>query len=318
MSSVALPPDVAAVLRHAFGDAPVTDVAVLSGGLSGAAVFSFTAEGRPWVVRKGTMGDARHVIACARIASDLGVGPRIRHVDEAEAIVLMERIESRPFSPEPTERAARLGRVLAALRTLHAGPAFPAGPPVTALLAGIDQMIRRAGGEGLPRVVHETVAEAAAATVAFAAAAPCHKDLHPNNILDTGERVVFVDWEIASQGDPYVDVAQVTVFGTAESPDAVLAAYLERAPDDRERAHWTVARVIALAGYTSGFHLAAAFAKAPTPKDADALSMPELRMLMARDRERAAPNVVAASLLAEMRRAATEPAYEGALRTLRG
>jgi hypothetical protein len=155
--------------------------------------------------------------------------------------------------------------------------------------------------------------------------APCHCDLNPGNILEAPDRVYFVDWENACACDPFLDLGQLGVFAYPGVEDryALLAAYLERAPSEEERARAIVGRVMALGYYAAAFtRLTAPVAAArptspvaaeplpgvrPTSPRAEALAMPALLELLATRGRDAAPGVVAASLLEEMRRERSGP-----------
>ena len=50
----------------------------------------------------------------------------------------------------------------------------------------------------------------------------CHGDLHPENILLTGEEPVIIDWVDATQGSPLVDVARTALLlGVGDLPPAM-------------------------------------------------------------------------------------------------
>lgn len=85
--------------------------------------------------------------------------------------------------------------------------------------------------------------------------APRENDLNPGSILETPDRAYLIDWEVAGWGDPFVDLAQLGVFGLARdgAREELLACYLGREPDVLERAHATLARVIALGAYAVSF-----------------------------------------------------------------
>ena len=133
--------------------------------------------------------------------------------------------------------------------------------------------------------------------------APCHRDLNPNNILETADRAVFVDWDTAGQGDPYLDLAQLGVFAFPAPPEreALLEAYLGRRATDAERARSTVARVRALAFYALAFRQVQAVAGQVVPDDAPVPSLPELFATIAVRRENTSPGLLARSLQREMR-----------------
>jgi aminoglycoside phosphotransferase (APT) family kinase protein len=302
-----LPPDVAEVVREAFGETPVSDTAVLSGGLSGASLFSVTIGGTPWVVRRGDPKRIEAEVACMRIASGAGVAPAIRHADVARGVVVMEKIAAGPLQ-RAADRPAQLARLAAALRALHAAPPFPRA-------ASMLEVLRT---QGFPPELFTTIDEAERVMARFGETASCHRDLNPNNILDDGTRVVFVDWEVAGLGDPFVDLAQLGVF-TCAAPDEraeLLRLYLGRAPDAREEARARIARVIALAAYAIAFHFVCKLQGKPLPAAADAVPLPDMYALLGRERERASPAVVGASLRAAAEREAVSDGYRAAVAAL--
>jgi aminoglycoside phosphotransferase (APT) family kinase protein len=293
-------PEITRALRDAFGDEPVEDLAVMTGGRSGATLLSLTVGGKGYVLRRrdparpGNELRTAREIECMRIASERGVAPRLRHVDAASGVTIMERVEVAPC-------ARRTGCVASTLRRLHEGPAFPTGraTSVTAMAHFADGVLRARGDDGLPEDLLRTMDELATATKRHAETAPCHNDLNPGNILTTRDAAVFIDWEISGQGDPFFDLGQLGVFmfRTPGARAELLEAYLGRRPSEEEQARAFVARVMALGFFAASFfhHVMGGKGRAP----ATPVSMPDLLGLLGSNR--AFPEVVAVSLLEEMR-----------------
>lgn len=152
-------------------------------------------------------------------------------------------------------RRARASRddVARALRRLHDGPAFPQGPTLPELA----EMVRAY----VPEDVVRTIVDVGRRLASSGRRAPCHRDVNPGNVMSTEHGVVLVDWDTASQDDPYFDVAQVGAFtSSADTREALFSAYLGRAPTDSERSEMAVARVLALAFYTAASAVAAMMA----------------------------------------------------------
>lgn len=309
----ALPAEVRSALRAAFGTAPIEELAPLGGGLSTSTLFSFTAGGAEYVLRKGDAERAPHAIACMRIASERGVAPRLHYADARTGVAIMDRVSGAPLGRSTLAAPTRREAVAATLRRLHHGPAFPRGPDRMDILRGLDRQHAAATGHGLPVILLRTVEELAACTAGHAHAAPCHNDLNPNNVLVTPDRVYFVDWDTASAGDPFIDLAQLGVFAFP-APDqrhALLEAYVGRRPTDEEHARAVVARVLALAFYAAAFFMVRARIAGP-PARAEAVPLAQLLRELATSRERADPGAVAASLLLEMQRESAAHAFAGA------
>ena len=301
-------PEIARALRDAFGaGAAVEDVAVMTGGRSGATLLSLTVAGEAYVLRRGDPTRPAHAIRMAReirctsLASDRGVAPKLRHVDAEGGVTIVARVAVAPCARR-TECVART------MRRLHEGPAFPTGKGTTgvAMVRLADEMLRERGGAGLPEDLVATMDEVERATLRYAETAPCHNDLNPGNILSTRDAVYLVDWETAGQSDPFFDLGQLGVF-MFPSPGAraeLLEAYVGRAPSEEERDRAAVARVMALGFYAAAFlhTLGGVGWGSATP-----VSILDLLGLLATDR--ASPEVAAVSLLAEMRRERTGEAY---------
>jgi aminoglycoside phosphotransferase (APT) family kinase protein len=308
MDITTLPPEIGQALGVAFGDAAVTDLAPLGGGLSAAVLLTFSVEGAGYVVRRGDVTRAPRELECLRIASDLGVAPRLRYADPASGVCIMQRIDGVHLGrggPDPR----RLEKVVATLRRLHCGPAFPPGNGPAEIIGFFQERIARAG-DSLPPDLSRVMNEVSPCVARYSAAAPCHRDLNPNNILESKDEIFFVDWETAGAGDPFVDLAQLGVFAFPREGDraALLPSYLGRSPTDEEAARACLARVIALAVYAAAFahvRVVAGVPRAPGP----ALPLTDLMQAIAVTRERTHPGRIADALLLEVQREAASPEY---------
>jgi aminoglycoside phosphotransferase (APT) family kinase protein len=262
----------------------------MAGGMSGANVFRFEAEGQRWVIREGEARAAE----CARMASELGVGPRVRFVDGP--IVIMEHIEGTPFAGVRDREV--IARAAAAFRAIHRGPPFPSGASVDGFFDRVNALGVGRFGQAFPPDLVAIWQECVARTALYPRT-PCHHDPNPGNVLVTKDRVVFVDWDSACEGDPFFDLALLGVFG-APSPadrDFLVHAYLERAPTADELAHARIARTHAFAFYSVAFRYVCALTN--TVPTAEPVPLAELGAHLGN------PAVAAASLLEAAKKSAT-------------
>lgn len=305
------PPEIAAAIRAAFGEAGAgVSLEPLAGGRSGAQLYTFRVGGADYVIRRagmaveGAADRARRELACMSIAAARGVAPAIVYADPAQAIVIMARIAGTSINRGTPRDGDPLGRLAATLRTLHGGPAFPAGPSAVEMVRGLDMAVRARGAPPLPPAIVRTIEAVAPLVAAGAPPAPCHRDLNPMNILATDDRVYLVDWEVAGPSDPFLDLAQLGVWvcRDAAERDALLASYLERAPTAAELRRAQLARVLALALYSTAFCMVSAFAGRPVGPPAGTLD--DLFARMVRDGRPFAPDEMAAALIAEAHREA--------------
>lgn len=124
--------------------------------------------------------------------------------------------------------AAAAGRALAELQRELAG--VPAPVVLPALRDRLRAKLRRAA-----RVVGDDLAGAAAAVGCERERVICHGDLHPGNVIVTGDGPIVVDWFDAARGDRRFDLARTSILLTTGDPGehlrgadaAVLAAVHE-------------------------------------------------------------------------------------------
>jgi len=147
----------------------------------------------------------------------------------SQGILLRRFIPGRTWSPDEWRESGKLARLAHVLRKLHA--LSPAGRPFDPLGAAR----RYAMQLGTPRA--QAVLEAAAkAYAAIPPATPvlCHNDPVCGNILESGDRLILIDWEYAGGGDPFFDLAVVVEHHAVDEQHArgFVAAYLGREPGD--------------------------------------------------------------------------------------
>jgi aminoglycoside phosphotransferase (APT) family kinase protein len=176
----------------------------------------------------GLLGvDPEHEYRNTVAAHAAGVGPPVLDRLPAEGVTVVGWLDGGP--PDLHDPAA-LDRVVAACRTLHAGPPFAGAVD----LAAVQRRYRGlCAAHGLPVPPgyddHQPAVDRLAAALAAGreATAPCHNDLVAANILDTGTQVSFVDYEYAGNGDPDFELGNLA--GGAGLPTAeVVTRYYGR------------------------------------------------------------------------------------------
>ena len=324
---MSLPDVIEQAIGAAFPNQTVEQIAPLSGGRSGAALWSFRVAGGAYVVRQPDPNRFMHEAraererVCMMHASDWGVAPKIHFLDATSNVVIMDRIEPAalgrrtPGAPGYVERLERLARTL---RALHEKPAssFPSGSHDN-FVSAVDQKLREGGGEGLPSALCDAVLETVAPMARFAELAPCHKDLNPGNVLETADRVYFIDWEAASTSDPFYDLASLSVFSfpTAEGREALLTAYVGREPTEEERDRNALARTMALGFCAASFIHLSRLTKGPSPLPPP---LPMLALLAKMGDPQGPPpaDVIASSLLGTLLEERSTETYQSSLRRL--
>jgi thiamine kinase-like enzyme len=167
----------------------------------------------------------------ARVAAAAGVNAELLFFAAADGTMLCRYVDSVTMSAERFRDLARVERAAQALRRMHDWKTgFANRFDVFAQIDDYLVLLRRNRAripEGYDRLQQQ--AERARAVLAAhpAALAPCHNDPLAENFLDTGERMVIVDWEYAGMNDPMWDLGDLSVEAgfTAAQDAALLAAY---------------------------------------------------------------------------------------------
>ncbi|HEX9043458.1 MAG TPA: choline kinase family protein [Candidatus Limnocylindrales bacterium] len=194
------------------------------------------------------LGISREVEHAATVASaGVGVGPEVVAFIRPEGYLLTRFIEGGPVSDEDVHRPETIGRVAAALRRIHEGPAIP-GLFIPLRIVEAYRALALERGVRIPREYE--LARAIGRRIELALLAnplelrPCHNDLLNANFIDDGERIRIVDWEYAGMGDPFFDLGNFAVNHslTAGEDEILLRAY-DAIPADARAALDRLARL---------------------------------------------------------------------------
>ena len=280
-------------LRHVLGTVPVDAVTPLGGGFTSAAVFRIEAGGRRYVLRvEGTPSPLRnpHQYQSMRIASEAGIAPRLDYADEDSRVAVIDFIEAQPlgsFAGGPFARAQALGELR---RRLDATPVFPTFVDYPAIVARLWAHVCRTGlfAAGVLDPVNDRLAEIRGAYVWDRAdSVSCHNDPVPANVLYDGNRLWLIDWESAYRNDPLIDVAIMCdhLARTPDLEDALLRAWLGRAPDETLRARLEPVAALTRLYYAGVFLSASALVPRAAPDTSLAApTMPALEEAVAAGR----------------------------------
>ena len=172
----------------------------------------------------------------AKIAAAAGVNAELLHFDAGDGTMLCRYVDAVTMSPESFREPPRVERAARALRRMHdCATPFANRFDVFAQIDEYLALLRRRRAripDGYDRLLQEAERARAALAAAPARLAPCHNDPLAENFLDTGERMVIVDWEYAGMNEPMWDLGDLSVeadFDEAQDA-AMLAAYFAGTP----------------------------------------------------------------------------------------
>ena len=168
----------------------------------------------------------------ARSAAAVGVNAEVVFFDATDGLMVTRFVDGAiTMNPERFRDLGSVARAGKALRQLHtAAEPFSTDFLLFAMIDDYKRLLAEKGAE-LPAGYHEAEAAADATRRALEAAprplVPSHCDPLCENFLDTGERMVVIDYEYGGNNDPMWDLGDLSVEGlfTPEQDSALLRAY---------------------------------------------------------------------------------------------
>ncbi|WP_377643774.1 phosphotransferase [Oryzobacter terrae] len=219
-------------LERLLDDIPVLagqgrHVSPLPGGLTNHNYRVRTDAGLDVVVRvsspeSGLLGvdrDAEHTNTLAAASSGVGA-PVLDHLP-GRGVLVVGFLPGRTW--EDADVGANLGRFAAALRRLHAGPAFVGRFDMFAIRRGYLEVVRQRGfrlPEGYLDLEPRLDAVERVLTAAPESLVPCHNDLLAANVLDDGGDLRIVDYEYSGMNEPSFELGNA-VAEARLGPDAL-------------------------------------------------------------------------------------------------
>jgi thiamine kinase-like enzyme len=166
----------------------------------------------------------RRKLAIREQAARAGLAPPVVHADEARRAVVSAFVADRSFpafyrDPRTHQEALLLlGRTLRRVHELPS-PADADALDPRAMLAAL--WTGRLAGFTVPafvaKAVHRVLDEEP--PVRERALVLSHNDVNPSNLVYDGERLLLVDWENAGAGDPFFDLAAISVFARMDEAE---------------------------------------------------------------------------------------------------
>lgn len=173
--------------------------------------------------------DREHEYRNSLAAATAGVGAEVIDYLPGQGVLVVAFIPD-AITYDDAAVAANLTRVAAAVRRLHAGPAFTNRFDIFTVQRGYLTLMRDKGFR-LPEGYLESLPTASRMQAALAAhpekLVPCHNDLLAANFLDTGTAVRIIDYEYSGANEPGFELGNIAQEAhlTAEQLGALVTAY---------------------------------------------------------------------------------------------
>lgn len=242
-----------------------------------------------------------HEYACLEIASKCGYGPKIELCDEEKGICIMEYLSIDPFHRISEKKLITL--LAEFLRKMHRGPSFAKRVKIMDQIAELFVVVKTRNGylnKERASQIELNLKKMSATFEDFSHLAPCHRDLNSTNVIFSKGNFYAIDFETASQDDPFFDLATLanSYFGSSATDSAFLKAYFGRNPTQKEETKLHLMRLVVLIFYALGI-LNLVGQDASAPQD-DITSFEPLMTTSVVDKTTAAYKLGAASCMLNM------------------
>lgn len=173
----------------------------------------------------------------ARIAADAGVNAEVLFFDTSDGTMLCRYIDdSVTMDVQKFKDHATVARAAHAFRQLHqCGRAFETRFELFEQIDNYLGMVKKLSAD-IPDGYESVHAQAESVRTALSASelpvAPCHCDPLAENFLDTGERMVIIDFEYSGNNDPMWDLGDLSVEAEfdADQDRVLMQAYFDADP----------------------------------------------------------------------------------------
>lgn len=202
--------EVSALLRSAGLHYEGAQLRPMHSGRSGARTYAVSSGEHQVVARmfgkERFAGQHQQHVRLQALAAHHGLAPQVLAVASCGRGMLMECVQGQPFLLE-LQHPGRHFQVLEALGqrlgALHSVP-VPSDAVVQTPLAQVRALVAQ---RELPRFAQAAQVALDAMQVPSDDRVLCHQDLNPTNLLCARGTLYFLDWETASPGDGYFDLA---------------------------------------------------------------------------------------------------------------
>jgi len=249
-------------------------VSELSGGLTNRNYRVTTPDGT-FVARIAADGtelltidrDCEYRNAVAAAAA--GAGPPVVEYRPQDSLLVIGYIEGRTLGPADVAAADNIPRIAQACRRLHSGQRFGNDFDMFDIQRRYRQ-VAKASGFRIPAGYDDLLPQVRAARSALAATAtttvPCHNDLLAANLIDDGDRIWLIDYELSGNNDACFELGNIAAEAhfTRDALSSLVTAYYHKP----RRSKIARARLLGLVGMY-GWTLWGAIQHAVSPIDFD-------------------------------------------------
>ena len=166
-------------------------------------------------------------------AAAAGVGAPVIEYQPAAGVLVLGFLEGKTLANADVAEPARLARIAAACRQLHAAERFDGDFDMFEIQRRYRAVVAERGiriPAGYDDLMERFDAAAGALAVRDEGTVPCNNDLLAANFIDDGERIWLIDYEYSGNNDACFELGNI--WGECQLPDealdALIAAYYGR------------------------------------------------------------------------------------------
>jgi thiamine kinase-like enzyme len=188
-------------------------------------------------------------------AAAAGAGAPVVEYRPQDRLLVIGYIDGRTLDAADVAGQDNIPRIAAACRRLHAGGRFGNDFDMFAIQRRYLSVARTRGFK-IPAGYDDLAPQFTAAEQALAVRAtktvPCHNDLLPANLIDDGERIWLIDYELSGNNDACFELGNIAAEAQL-SPDALaelVTAYYGRPRRSKIARAWLLGGLVGMYGWT--------------------------------------------------------------------
>jgi thiamine kinase-like enzyme len=247
--------------KKLFND-KINELSLVTNGRGTSKIFKFSSEDNEYILRvtdstrPAFFIDTDSEILNMQLVNDLEVAPKLHLADPRTGTIIMECVRNVPLTVEMVtnkEQSETLYSALAkSLANLHKGPDFPSKP--INIFRDIEVRSKEAEASRIPQIAHKvlsSIMNVEKVMEKHQTTAPCHRDLHSNNVLYNGKRIYLIDWELGTNSDPISDLGFASMFFVFDpaKEEFFLEKYFGKAPTPEQKAYFFLMKQVCICCY---------------------------------------------------------------------
>jgi thiamine kinase-like enzyme len=188
-------------------------------------------------------------------AAAAGAGAPVIEYRPQDRLLVIGYIEGRTFGAPDVAAAENIPRIAAACHRLHDGALFGNDFDMFEIQRRY-LSVARSRGFKIPAGYHDLTPQFTAAEQALAVRAegtvPCNNDLLPANLIDDGERIWLIDYELSGNNDACFELGNIAAEAqlSAEALAELVTAYYGRPRRSKIARAWLLGGLVGMYGWT--------------------------------------------------------------------